>query len=67
MTVTDDGPLFHGDALANGGIGLRNARERLHLCYGTNFSFRAGTGAHGGGEAEVRVPVNGPLAAAVAQ
>ena len=59
LTVTDNGigcrDVFH--ARENGGIGLRNVRERLRLLYGTNATFTVSSPPTGGFHVELSLPI----------
>ena len=59
LTVTDNGigcrEVFH--AMENGGIGLRNVRERLRLRYGTNATFTVSSPPTGGFQVELSLPI----------
>jgi two-component system LytT family sensor kinase len=55
LTVENDGPTF--DPNANGGVGLRNTRERLAAIYGDDAALTIGARAEGG----TRVVIDMPL------
>jgi signal transduction histidine kinase len=59
LMVTDNGigcrDVFH--AMENGGIGLRNVRERLRLLYGTNATFNVSSPPAGGFQVELSLPI----------
>jgi len=61
LSVRDDGGGFDAVARARGhGVGLQNARERLHALYGADHAFDLGRGTSGGAEVRIALPARGP-------
>lgn len=56
LTVTDDGVGIRRDAVVEGGVGLRNLRERLETMYGARASVILAPRTDGGAEATIRIP-----------
>lgn len=63
LMVTDNGigcrDVYH--AMENGGIGLRNVRERLRLLYGTDATFTVSSPPAGGFQVELSLPIERPV------
>lgn len=57
ITIRDNGPGPSPDAASSPGIGLRNTRRRLEALYPGAHRFELVTGAEGGGEVRLRIPL----------
>jgi anti-sigma regulatory factor (Ser/Thr protein kinase) len=56
VVVRDDGPGPATGALGNGGVGLKNTRERLQTAYGPAARLTLEHGAEGGAVATITIP-----------